>query len=106
MALTKQVDTEDRRYQVVTDLHLRYFVLVWGRVTDATSGKPPRARVNVSTDLPHSTVSAFDDGFWCVAGEPERCFEDLTVANSFTVVLALPGYVGATITVNVPANPV
>lgn len=104
MAIPHEVVTDLRRYQVVTDLHLRFFVLAWGRVTDLTTGKAPRALINAATLLPHSLVRVFDDGFWCVAGVPERCFEDLTVANSFTVSLALGGYTSETVTVNVPAN--
>jgi hypothetical protein len=106
MTITKQVDTDARRYTVATDTHLLYFVLAWGRVTDSVTVKAPRTRPTVSTTLPHATVSVFDDGFWCVAGVPERCFEDLTVANSFTVEISLDRYTGATVTVNVPPNPV
>jgi hypothetical protein len=106
MSLTKQIDTEARRYVVTTDLHLRYFVLAWGRVTDSITGKTPVVRVSAATTLPHSTAAVFDHGFWCVAGEPERCFEDLTVVNTFTVDLSIAGYTGATVTVAVPANAV
>ena len=34
MAITHDIVTDLRRYQVVTDLHLSFLVLAWGRVTD------------------------------------------------------------------------
>ena len=105
MTIPHEVVTDVRRYQVVTDLHLTLFVLAWGRVTDLTTAKAPRAPFTATTALPHSVVKVFEDGFWCVAGVPERCFEDLTVANSFAVDLASGGYSGAAVTVNIPANP-
>lgn len=106
MAIPHNIVTDLRRYQVVTDLHLPFLVLAWGRVTDLTTGRAPLTGIVATTDLPHSVVRVFEDGFWCVAGVPERCFEDLTIANSFIVALTLGGYTDETVMVNVSTNPV
>lgn len=103
MAIPHEVVTEARRYQVVRDVWQKFHVLAWGRV----AGVPARsAVVSVSTPLPYAVGRSFDDGFWCVAGDPSRSFDDLTVANTFGIELSVTGYRDVSVTVNVPPNPV
>lgn len=106
MASPHEVVTELRRYQVVTDNRQTYNVFAWGQLTDQSTGIALRTGATVVAGLDHCNVRVFDDGFWCVAGDPGRCFEDLTVPNAFDVELSVAGYLDAKIAVNVPANPV
>jgi hypothetical protein len=105
MGTPHEVITDQRRYLVITDTHLFFRVLAWGRVIGPTGAALVR-KLDVRTDLRNAFVRSFDDGSWCVAGDPSRSFEDLTVVNTFVVELSVAGYRSQSVTVTVPVNPV
>ncbi len=101
MGIPHEVIAEGRRYKVITDTHLLFRVLAWGRVADALTGNAPGRPIVDVADLKNITVRVFEDGFWCVAGNPGRTFEDLSVANTFIVALSIAGYRSETVSVTI-----
>lgn len=87
----RRIEAGNRVYMAVQDLVLRDQLVLAGRVIDLVYGEPWRGPFNVRlTSGDTLRVRAASDGFFAVAGDPERAFPGLDV-NPSSIDLAVGG---------------
>jgi hypothetical protein len=111
-----QVYIDNQIYTLVKDFLSSYHVLVSGLVRDELTGEAPEDVLSISLQPTHVTmtdivlkklltIKVLASGLFCLAGEPERIFPDLSNTDyTFGLQVHVPGYKDVILPVSIPKN--
>ena len=84
----------------------RFWGVVSVRLVDELTGRPPRARITLTTTNKLLFTRVAEDGLVGLAGIPHKAFPALdTTAYPLDLTFTLPGYIGQQLIVTLPADP-